>query len=110
MPTFTLSNQSDSITSNNLPKRVATSSGVSFDIYDSEYIRPIAHLYDHRAKSERWLILNEDGRSWTEVDPDQLWFWTKEWQAGEQEADEERQQGLTQRFKNVDDLLSFLDE
>jgi len=115
MNIFTGINQSSSMASNNPPnerkvRRIATSFGISGEFYDSDYVRPVAHINDENNKSEKWFIKSEDMLNWIEIDPDQLWFWTEEWQAGEREVDEERKQGLTMKFKSVDDLISFLDE
>src|SRR5258708_29622945 len=110
MPTFIPTNQPSSLASNRSSNKIGTSSGVSVEKYVSEYIRPVDRVYINETQAEKWFIMSEDMQNWIEIEPDQLWFWTNEWQAGEQEVDEERQQGLTKRFKNVDDLISFLDE
>ena len=40
---------------------------------------------------------------------DQAWFWTKEWQQREREADEDIAQGqLSEPFESVDDLIRYL--
>lgn len=44
------------------------------------------------------------------IDPSQAYFWTKEWQAGEREVEEERRQGKVKRFRSVKDLIRDLDE
>lgn len=41
---------------------------------------------------------------------DQAWFWTPEWQAGEQEADEDIKAGRVQGPYADDELLDALDE
>jgi AbrB family looped-hinge helix DNA binding protein len=44
------------------------------------------------------------------IDADQAWFWTKEWQEKEREADEEIRKGLMEGpFDTVDDLMKHLD-
>jgi len=43
------------------------------------------------------------------VDKSQAYFWTKEWQAGEREADEDIRAGRVQVFESVDDLLEDLE-
>ena len=40
---------------------------------------------------------------------DQVWFWSKEWQAGERQADHEIAAGQIDVFATVDDLLADLD-
>lgn len=39
---------------------------------------------------------------------DQSWFWTKEWQEKEKEADEALKKGKYKEFKNVKELLKDL--
>lgn len=41
---------------------------------------------------------------------DQAYFWTRRWQEGELEADEDLQKGNFEKFENMDDALRFLDE
>ena len=44
------------------------------------------------------------------IDADQAWFWTKEWQEKEREADEDIRQGrVAGPFKSVDDLMKHLE-
>lgn len=43
------------------------------------------------------------------IDRSQAYFWTKRWQAGEQDAQTDIESGQTTRFDNVDDALDFLD-
>ena len=42
------------------------------------------------------------------IDPSQAYFWTKEWQAGEREADQDIRKGRVKRFKNVKALIKEL--
>ncbi|TEB08330.1 hypothetical protein Psch_01891 [Pelotomaculum schinkii] len=44
------------------------------------------------------------------VPAEQAWFWTKEWQEGEKEADEDIAAGRVKSFENMDDLLEDLDK
>lgn len=43
------------------------------------------------------------------VDPDQAWFWTPEWLAGELEADEDLAKGRGDRFQDEDSFLAALE-
>ena len=44
-----------------------------------------------------------------EIDPDQAWFWTEEWQEGEREADEDIRQGrVSGPFETADELIGHL--
>lgn len=43
------------------------------------------------------------------IPKDQAWFWTKEWQEGEREADEDIEQGrVSGPFDSVDELMRYL--
>ena len=42
------------------------------------------------------------------VDPSQAYFWTKEWQAGEREAEEDIRKGRVKKFKSVKELMRDL--
>jgi hypothetical protein len=43
-----------------------------------------------------------------ERDPDQAWFWTEEWQAGEREAEEDIRAGRVKGFDTMEELLADL--
>jgi AbrB family looped-hinge helix DNA binding protein len=43
-----------------------------------------------------------------QVPASQRWFWTEEWQTGEQEANEDIKAGRMKSFDNVDDLIAEL--
>ncbi len=53
------------------------------------------------------ILLEEitDGR----IDAGQAWFWTREWQAKEREADEDLAAGRVTTFKGDDELLGALE-
>ncbi len=42
------------------------------------------------------------------VDPSQAYFWTKEWQTGEREAEEDIRKGRIKKFKSVKELMDDL--
>lgn len=44
------------------------------------------------------------------VNPDQLWFWSDEWQAGERRVDEYIRSGNVQEFDTMEDFLRSLRE
>jgi hypothetical protein len=43
------------------------------------------------------------------IDPDQAWFWTREWQAKEREADEDLTAGRGTTYESDDDFLGALE-
>lgn len=61
-----------------------------------------------RAVDGAAILLEEitDGR----IDSEQAWFWTREWQQREREADEDLAAGRVTRFESDDDFLVALDE
>lgn len=42
------------------------------------------------------------------IDKDQAWFWTKRWQEGEKEADEDIRAGRVHSFANAEEAIAFL--
>ena len=44
------------------------------------------------------------------IDAQQAWFWSKEWQEGEKEAQADLGAGKVKKFKNVEDLIADLDK
>ena len=42
------------------------------------------------------------------VDRDQAYFWTREWQEGEREADEDTRMGRLKTYDSVDELVAEL--
>jgi hypothetical protein len=54
------------------------------------------------------ILLEEisDGR----IDSEQAWFWTRDWQAREREADDDLAAGRVTAYENDEGLLAALDE
>ena len=54
------------------------------------------------------ILLGEisDGR----IDPDQAWFWTREWQGREREADDDLAAGRVTPYESDEEFLAALDE
>jgi antitoxin MazE len=44
------------------------------------------------------------------IDKSQAYFWTKKWQEGEKEADEDIKAGRVKSFNSIEDLLKELDK
>lgn len=74
------------------------------EYFERDYVNKVARVSYEDGESEKWFIFSEG--SWVEIDPEQLWFWTKAWQAGELEVDEYLSQGDVEEF---DDINSFVD-
>ena len=43
------------------------------------------------------------------IDRSQAYFWSKQWQGGEREAQDDIENGRVHRFDDIDDALDFLD-
>jgi hypothetical protein len=52
-----------------------------------------------------WYAIHPITKERVEIDPDQRWFWTPEWQAGERQVDEDLQSG---NYEDFDDMESFI--
>ena len=44
------------------------------------------------------------------IDKDQAWFWTKRWQEGERQAEEDIKAGRVQSFANAEEAITYLNE
>jgi hypothetical protein len=44
------------------------------------------------------------------IDPEQAWFWTREWQAKEHDADDDLTAGRVTSYETDDEFLTALDE
>ncbi|MBM3248761.1 MAG: AbrB/MazE/SpoVT family DNA-binding domain-containing protein [Candidatus Omnitrophica bacterium] len=44
------------------------------------------------------------------IDAEQSWFWSKEWQEAEKEADADLKSGEVKKFKTVEELIKNLDK
>jgi len=53
-------------------------------------------------------IRQEEGLAPEGVPKDQLWFWSKEWQAKEKEADQAEANGDYVEFEDVDEAINYL--
>jgi len=59
------------------------------------------------------IVVEEDGTvrlmPKIAIDRDQAYFWTRRWQEGEQQAEEDLRSGRVRDFKSMDELLKELD-
>ena len=44
------------------------------------------------------------------IDASQSWFWSKEWQEAEREAETDIKSGRAKKFKNIEELIKNLDK
>ncbi|MDQ3108041.1 MAG: AbrB/MazE/SpoVT family DNA-binding domain-containing protein [Actinomycetota bacterium] len=73
-----------------------------------EEIRSAAHLEEGDLLDAE---ITDDGillRPQKVIDSTQAWFWTPTWQAGEREADADRENGRVETFDSGDELIDQL--
>jgi hypothetical protein len=58
--------------------------------------------------SFKWYVIHPQSGERVEIDPEQAWFWTEEWQAKEREADKDLREGRYEEFDNLDDFINSL--
>jgi antitoxin MazE len=82
---------------------------------DADLYRVIDTLPDdatrrlERGEPVTLVIRKEDGGlKLHEIDPDQAWFWTPEWQQGEREVDAELAAGLGTHYDSDEEFLGHL--
>jgi hypothetical protein len=81
-----------------------------------EVIEQINALPDELAAEREALLVQTRGvrrqafERMRELNPDQIWFWTEEWQAGEREADRQIAAGETIRFESDEAFEAALAE
>jgi hypothetical protein len=63
---------------------------------------------EERARQQGFDTPDEYLLSLVKEDADQAYFWSKQWQAGEQQADDDIATGHIKTFDTMDDLISDL--
>jgi len=71
-----------------------------------QYIRHNIWKEQQRDGSEKYFTVHPETQETIEIDADQVYFWTEEWQAKEREADEDVAAG---RYADFDDVDEFFD-
>lgn len=77
--------------------------GTKVDIVDANIIRIQGN--DGRVI---WYVIHPVTGAQVEIDPEQEWFWTTEWQSGEREVDDELRTGNYEEFDDIDDFIDSL--
>lgn len=67
----------------------------------------VSEIYSSADEARTLIPFRHEGRIII-VDPEQLWFWTEDWQAGERQVDEYIQEGNTQIFDSMEEFLRTL--
>jgi len=66
--------------------------------------------YQNKLSPEETEKILEGGQPTGEPrDPDQAWFWTEKWQAGERESEEDIRAGRIESFDTMEEFLATLD-
>ena len=73
-------------------------------------IRDAAQLRDGEELEAEVTAVGILLRTFQPINPDQAWFWTKEWQAGEREADDDIKAGRGRVFFSEEEFLASLEE
>lgn len=58
--------------------------------------------------SFKWFAIHPVSGERVEIDPDQAWFWSTEWQAKEREADADIEAGNYVTYEDPDDFIASL--
>jgi len=83
--------------------------------FDTLIERVLALPEDVAAEREVLLAEIRERRAWVyarmrEVNPDQAWFWTEEWQRGERQADRDIAAGKAHRFETDEEFFTYLEQ
>ncbi|MBI3159363.1 MAG: hypothetical protein HYZ26_07180 [Chloroflexi bacterium] len=87
-------------------------------VIDSTSMTEVIHLDRSQGTTRPWSRSSTDEAGIgfiivdgiiVEIDMSQAWFWTKEWQAGEQEVDEHIRLGEYEEFDSLEALFNSLD-
>lgn len=74
-----------------------------------EYVRHNIWKEKQPDGSEKWYAVHPRTGETVEIDPEQAYFWTDEWQAGEREVDEDLAAGRSKTFDTMEAFLADLD-
>ena len=85
---------------------VYTTGGNSFEYHESRSMTFFV-VFSH-GDLQTWHVLNPDTGELVQIDPEQRWFWTEEWQAREREADEDLANGRYEEFDDFEDFINSL--
>jgi hypothetical protein len=79
-------------------------------VFDSQTAQPSLSLDCETGSSESnvWYAFHPTTGELVEIDPEQLWFWTPEWLAGERMVEEDLRLGRYEEFDDMDDFLATL--
>jgi hypothetical protein len=67
------------------------------------------HLQEESSTDESedvMYILHPMTQKLVEIDPEQRWFWTEEWQIGERQVEQDLAAGDYEDFENMDDFFA----
>jgi hypothetical protein len=63
------------------------------------------YIMDGKLDFEKVKVDSRYAKFESRIDPEQIYFWTPEWQAKEREADEDIAAGRWEEFDNLDDVF-----
>lgn len=89
----------------------STSSSFRYASTETVKMLVLTSAFLYNANKNKWDISVTDKSDNTQdSDPEQAWFWTDEWQAGEKQADKEEADGLGTFYASGEDFLAALDD
>ncbi len=65
----------------------------------------IGDILETEVKNDKIIIVPKKT-----IDAEQAWFWTKEWQEAEREAEDDIKNSRVKKFKTVEELIEDLDK
>ena len=72
------------------------------------YVKGLTDSYSETAGPQQLYALHPETNETVRIDPNQAWFWTAEWQAGEREADADLAAGRYEDFGSLEEFLAAL--
>jgi hypothetical protein len=96
------------VSTGHVPATTFVISGAAFGAGGSACIGYSFRQIAGSARSNVQYMLDPSTNEWIEIDPEQRWFWTADWQAGETEASEQLATGAYETFDDLDDFLASL--
>jgi hypothetical protein len=74
----------------------------------SKFSEPFKHEeQDSSIENDTMLVLIDN--DWIEINPEQAWFWTREWQSRHYEAEQDLIEGRYEEFDTMDEFIGTLE-
>lgn len=81
---------------------------------DIEHLILTLEMFDHdeavKQYDEVFMRVHPDTGETVEIDPEQAWYWTEEWQAGEREASADIAAGRVSSYDSIEEFLEEMEK